>query len=157
MYSRPTTTQLNLSRRFTFVSDSYYSFTSYISRNALKLQALSPHVHSRPTQSAKLVETFLFVSFFSFLYLHLQECLEAPGPVTACAFQTNLNRTNLSRRLSFVCFLLLKTFLATSSGTLTESYYVLTHYTPQRSLAICTVTVLTDSAILYRLNLPQNT
>ena len=63
MYSRPTTTQLNLSRRFTFVSDSYYSFTSYISRNALKLQALSPHVHSRPTpigQTCRDVFVFLF-------------------------------------------------------------------------------------------------
>ena len=102
MYSRPTTTQLNLSRRFTFVSDSYYSFTSYISRNALKLQALSPHVHSRPTPIGQTCRD-VSVCFFLFLSLHLQECLEAPGPVTACAFQTNLNRPNLSRRL-FLCF-----------------------------------------------------
>ena len=59
-------------------------------------------------QSAKPVETFhvcfFLLLFYTFL-LHLQECLEAPGPVTACAFQTNPNRLNLLRRFrSFVSF-----------------------------------------------------
>ena len=60
MYSRPTTTQLNLSRRFTFVSTSF---------------------------------------------LHLQECLEAPGPVTACNSRpTPIGQTCRDVSVWFLCF-----------------------------------------------------
>ena len=64
-----------------------------------------------------------------------------------------LHRLNLLRRLFLI--LLLHSFPATS-GTLTNSYYVLTYYTSRFTEAICTVTALTDSAVVYRLNLPKH-
>ena len=114
MYSRPTTTQPNLWRRLTFVSNSCYLFLLLILHLQKCLKAPGPVTTVTPDQpheapgpvtpctvtpdqphTATIVEMFSFSSIY--LYLHLQEYLEAPGPDTACNTRpTTIG--NLSRR-----------------------------------------------------------